>query len=67
METRTVIERIQISIWCRLIRYSDGTVVIWQGADRVKLDPYEAARIGLNNHQEQNRERMTPLEKGKKQ
>jgi hypothetical protein len=65
MEGRTVIERIQISIWCRLIRYSDGTVVIWQGADRVKLDPYEAARIGLNNHQEQkDSEGMAPLEEG---
>ena len=67
MEGKTVIERVQISIWCRLIRYSDGTIVIWQGIDRVELDPYEAARIGLNNNQEQNREGMTPLEKDKKQ
>jgi hypothetical protein len=64
MEERTVTERIQISTWCRLIRYSDGTVAIWKGADRVELDPYEATRIGLNNHQEHTHEGSIPSREG---
>jgi hypothetical protein len=51
---RQVVQRIQISQLCRLIIYSDGSVSLWSGADRVGLSAYEATRLGyaLVNAQE---------------
>ena len=43
---RRVVERIQIAQMCRLIIYSDGSAVLWNGADRVALSSYEATRLG---------------------
>jgi hypothetical protein len=44
---RQVVERRQISQWVRLITYSDGSAVIWQGSNRVELSAYEAVCLGL--------------------
>ena len=50
---KEVVERIQISQWCRLVIYSDGSVALWSGADRIELNAYEATRLGLSLHKEE--------------
>lgn len=47
MQEREVAQRVQISQWCRLIIYSDGSIALWNGVDRVELSAYEATRLGF--------------------
>jgi len=47
---RHVIERIQISMWCRLIIFDEGAPVLWQGANRFDLSTDELPR-DLSNYE----------------
>jgi len=67
MEERTVINRVQISVWCRIIFYSDGTCTVWNGTDTIEFDPYEQVRLGyalLNYHEQKDSEGMAPSREG---
>jgi hypothetical protein len=48
MENKQVVKRVQISQWVRLIIFDDGSVAIWQGANRVELSAYESSRVGYS-------------------
>jgi hypothetical protein len=67
MQEKIVTDRVQISIWCRAIFYSDGTCTVWRGIDTIEFDPYDLVRLGyalLNHHEQKDKsEGIVPLEK----